>query len=334
MKKIFIFLTPLFLIVLFAGIFIFQGFYSAKDPQEGAEEKIFLIERGQSLFEVSENLQREGLVKGRTLFNLYVFLKGWRLKLKAGNYELSSSMNIAEIAKKITSGDIVKEKITIIEGWNLRDIGAYFEQKGIATAEELFELAPKDFSEEFGFLTDKPKNASLEGYLFPDTYEISPGIALKEIINIMLANFNKKLTPELREEITKQNKSIFEIVTMASLLEKEVRTDADKELVAGILWKRLEGKIPLQVDATITYLTGKKTTKILKEETKIDSPYNTYKYLGLPVGPIANPGLASIKAALYPKSSDFWYYLSTPEGETVFSKTLSEHNINRNKYLR
>jgi len=104
-------------------------------------------------------------------------------------------------------------------------------------------------------------------------------------------------------------------------------------LVAGILWKRLENKMPLQVDATITYITGKKTTKISIEETQIDHPYNTYKYLGLPPGPICNPGLESILAALYPKKSDYWYYLSAPDGKTIFSKTLQEHNIAKAKYL-
>jgi len=105
-------------------------------------------------------------------------------------------------------------------------------------------------------------------------------------------------------------------------------------LVSGILWKRLENNMPLQVDATISYITGKKTTKISKEETQIDSPYNTYKYLGLPLGPICNPGLESIKAALYPEISQYWYYLSTPEGETIFSKTLEEHNVAKAKYLK
>jgi len=120
---------------------------------------------------------------------------------------------------------------------------------------------------------------------------------------------------------------------MASLIEKEVKTKEDKEVVSGILWKRLKNNIPLQVDATITYLTGKKTTKIPLEDLQIDSLYNTYKYKGLPLGPICNPGLDSIKTAIYPKNSEYWYYLSTPEGATIFSKNLEEHNIAKAKYL-
>jgi len=120
---------------------------------------------------------------------------------------------------------------------------------------------------------------------------------------------------------------------MASLLEKEVKTKEEKELVSGILWKRIESGIPLQVDATIIYITDKKTNKVSYEETQINSFYNTYKYRGLPKGPISNPGLDSILAALYPKESDYWYYLSTPNGQTIFSHTLEEHNIAKAKYL-
>lgn len=121
---------------------------------------------------------------------------------------------------------------------------------------------------------------------------------------------------------------------MASLVEKEVKTLEDKKLVSGVLWKRLENGMPLQVDATISYITGKKNAKILIADTQIDSPYNTYKYRGLPLGPISNPGLDSIVAALYPQESSYWYYLSTPEGQTIFSRTLDEHNQARAKYLK
>ena len=239
--------------------------------------------------------------------------------------------------------------MTIIEGWNLRNIGLYLENKEMFMTEELFELVgfplidyskatdllkPKDFSEEFDFLEDKPKNLGLEGYLFPDTYEIFFEEGIEDIVRRMLDNFDRKLTLELKEEIASQKKSIFEIVTMASLIEKEVRTIEDKKIVSGILWKRLKSRMPLQVDATISYITGRKTTEITKEELKINSPYNTYKYKGLPLGPICNPGLESIKAAIYPKQSEYWFYLSTPEGETIFSKTLREHNEAITKYLR
>jgi len=342
----------LFLIFLFS-ILIFQGIYLPKTSF--APEKPFQIQKGQGFLEISKNLEREGLIKNKIYFNLYVFFTGNYKKFQTGEYLLSESMNIAQITKKLVSGETIKEKITIIEGWNLRDIGWYFENKGLAQAEELFEIVgfplvdyskvtdlpePEDFSTDFDFLKDKPKNVSLEGYLFPDTYYIRRQKTREEkgeigdIVRKMLKNFDRKLNQDLKEEIERQGKTIFEIVTMASMLEKEVRTLEDKKLVSGILWKRLENQIPLQVDATITYITGKKTVKVSKEETKIDSPYNTYKYKGLPLGPICNPGLESIIAAIYPKKSEYWYYLSIPSGETIFSQTLQEHNLAKVKYLR
>jgi len=313
MKGFFIFLILLFFGL---GVFTWQGIYLPRNI-DTVEEKLFSIERGQSFFQIAENLEKEGLIKSKYFFDFYVLAKGAQRKLQAGEYELSPSMGISEIAEKIISGDIVKEEIAIIEGWNLKDIGFYFENRGMFQAEELYD-----------------ERADLEGYFFPDTYQIRRGATLEEIINKAVDNFNKKVTQQLRNEIERQGKTIFEIVTMASLIEKEVSKKEDKELVSGILWKRLEIDIPLQVDATITYITGKRTTKISIEETQIDSPYNTYKYLGLPLGPICNPGLESILASIYPKDSQYWYYLSTPEGETIFSKTLEEHNLVKAKYLK
>ncbi len=300
-----------------------------KNP--AGEGKVFSVERGQSLFQIAENLEKEGLIKNRFFFDFYIFLKGAQRKLQAGKYTLSPAMNIPEIGKKIIFGETLKIKVTIPEGFTLKQIkeelGENFQRP------VLCQFSTRDFKGEFDFLKDVPDDASLEGFLFPDTYFLEPDQNEKGIIQKFLINFDKKLTPDLRDEIERQGKTIFEIIIMASLIEKEVRKKEEKEVVSGILWKRLKNNIPLQVDATITYITGKKTTKISIEETKIDSPYNTYKYRGLPIGPICNPGFDSILAALYPKSSDYWYYLSTPEGKTIFSKTLQEHNIAKAKYL-
>lgn len=350
-KLIILVLCSLFLVLLF---FVWTGIYFPKDASS-TQSKLFLVEKGQGLFQVSENLQIQEIVKNKFLFAFYVIFKGNQAKLQAGEYFLSPAMNIVDVADKILSGDTASIIITIPEGWNLRDIGWFLEREGMFQAEELFEQTgfplidysqdtglppPKDFSKEFDSLKDKPKNLSLEGYLFPDTYFIrgqsaeNNEQAIEEIIRKMLENFDKKLIPELRLEIKRQGKTIFEIITMASLLEKEVRTLEEKKVVAGILWKRLNSKIPLQVDATISYITGKKTTKISREETKIDSPYNAYKYGGLPLGPICNPGIESIVSAIYPEGSEYWYYLSTLQGETIFSRTLKEHNIAKARYLK
>lgn len=329
MKKIFF----LILIIFLAGFFLWEGIYFPKTSNL-SEGKFFVIEKGQSLFQIAQNLEKEGLIKNRFFFNFYVILKGKEKKLQSGEYFFNSSLNIAQIAQKIILGDVAKEILTIPEGWDLKDISSYFEEKGIYTTEEFLKITNNDFSEDFDFLKDKPKNLNLEGYLFPDTYEVNRGGSLEELIRKMLDNFDKKMTGDLRTEIQKQEKTIFEIITTASLLEKEVKTLEDKKIVSGILWKRLKNKMPLQIDATISYITGKNTTGISVEDTKIDSPYNTYKYRGLPLGPICSPGLESITAAIYPKDSDYWYYLSTPEGKTIFSKTYQEHIIAKEKYLK
>jgi len=322
-------------IVLALAVFVWEGIYVPKTP--GFEEtKIFSAKKGEGIKEISINLEKQGFIKYGFFFRFYVLTRGVADKLQAGDYLLSPSMATPEITKKLVSGDIVREKITIIEGWNLRDIAFYLREQELVTTIEFFKIVslPKDFSKEFDFLKDKPKDLSLEGYLFPDTYETQEGEIAEEIVRKILKNFDQKLNPELREEIKKQDKTIFEIITMASLIEKEVKTLEDKKLVSGVLWKRLENGMPLQVDATISYITGKKNAKILIADTQIDSPYNTYKYRGLPLGPISNPGLDSIVAALYPQESSYWYYLSTPEGQTIFSRTLDEHNQARAKYLK
>jgi len=324
----------IFFIILLGIFFIWQGMCLPKDSAF-TENKLFSIERGQNLFKIAENLEKEDLIKNKFLFDFYVLITGTQRKLQAGEYLVNPSMNITEIAKKIISGDIVKEEITIIEGWTLKDIGFYFENKGMFQAEELYD-----------------ERADVEGYFFPDTYQIRRGVTLEEIINKVVNNFNKKLTEELRSEIERQRKTIFEIVTMASLLEKEVKTKEEKEIVSGIFWKRIKERMPLDSCATIAYIlrasekypegrilgggnwTFEEMRKEIAEGKEIDSPYNTYKYLGLPSGPICNPGLESIIATVYPKDSEYWYYLSTPEGETIFSKTLEEHNIAQAKYLK
>ena len=150
----------------------------------------------------------------------------------------------------------------------------------------------------------------------------------------MLANFERKITPELKQEMARQKRTLFAVLTMASLLEKEVKTYEDKQLAAGLLWKRLESSWPLQVDATLTYLIGRSSSELTKGDLTTDSLYNTYKYQGLPLGPICNPGLESIEAAVYYKESPYWFYLTNLEGEAIFSRTLQEHAANKYKYLR
>ena len=201
------------------------------------------------------------------MFRIYTHFKGISKKLQAGQYLLSPSMTIQEIAGKFVSGEVIKEKITIVEGWDKKEIAGYLEEKEIVDAEKFLIALNLNWEDKYDFLKDKPVDRDIEGYLFPDTYFIEFNLKEEKIIQKILDNFGKKLNQELREEISRQGKTIFEIVTMASMLEKEVKSFEDKKLVSGILWKRLENGIPLQVDSTITYITGKK--KLSKFQLKI-----------------------------------------------------------------
>lgn len=325
----------LLVFVLLGGAFFYfyQGIYWP--PSSISEKKIFSIKSGAGVKEIAQNLEREGFVKKDFFFSFYVYFSKSDRNLKAGKYFLNSSMTVPEIAAKIMSGEADAEKMTIVEGWNLKNIAEQLERMELLSSKEFFDIAEKkDFSQEFDFLKDKSQDKSLEGYLFPDTYFISAGESAEAIVRKMLANFSEKLSQPLRAEISRQKKTIFEIITMASLIEKEVRIKEEKELVSGILWKRLKESHRLEVDAIINYITGKNSASASFVDLAIDSPYNTYKYYGLPPGPISNPGLESILAAIYPKESEYWFYLSTPDGKTLFSKTLDEHNLKKAKYLR
>jgi len=313
-------------------IFLWQGIYLPKSFVSG-REKIFLIEQGQSFLEISENLEKEGLIQNRIPCIIYLFLTGKYKQLQAGRYSLSSVMAVPEMVEKIISGKIAEIKITIPEGFTLKQIEDRLIEKQLPVNGGITNRKITLYKEGFDFLTGLSNKINLEGFLFPDTYYFAYEVTFDQILRKMLENFGEQIAL-YQSKITDSDFSLFEIITMASLIEKEVRTLEDKKLVSGILWKRLENNMPLQVDATITYITGKKTVKVTLEDLKIDSPYNTYKYKGLPAGPICNPGLESIQAALYLEESEYWFYLSTPEGETIFSKTLEEHQIAKNKYLK
>ena len=293
----------------------------------------FLVQKGEGDEEIAVRLKEQGLIKNNYFFNIYAIISGNDSKLQAGKYSLSPAMTVPAIIKKFVLGDVIKQKITILEGWDIRDIEKYFIDEKISTAEDLKEAINIDYSDEFSFLKEKTDDISIEGYLFPDTYNISLGEKAEDIVRLILVNFNKKLNTGLREQIISQNKTIFEVITMASIIEKEVKTMDDKKIVAGILWKRLDAGMPLQVDATVNYITNKNHPGVAIKDTKIDSPYNTYKYKGLPKGPISNPGMNSIIAAIYPTESKYWYYLSDFNGKTIFSKTFAEHSVAISKYL-
>ena len=341
------FIFIIFLLSILGGLYyIYSNFWLTIN----LKTKTFQINEGESVSEISTNLDKQGIVKSRLIFETYIWWKKRGSNMQVGEYTISPGTPLNDLAKKLITPPGQKEKkITIIEGWTVRDIGFYFENLGIRQAEGLWELVgfqgvdyrknnklprPKDFSGEYDFLSDKPKYLGLEGYLFPDTYRIREAGGVEEATRKMLDNFGRKLTPELRAEINHQGKSIFDIVRMASVIEGEVRGEEDRKMVSDIFWRRLAIGMPLQADSTINYFTFKNNPQSRSEDLKVDSPWNTYKYRGLPLGPIGNPGLESILAAIYPKPNQYLYFLTDKDGVAHYAKTLDEHIKNRSKYLK
>ncbi len=275
----------------------------------GGAAQVYEVKPGMGASAIAGQLQQKGVIHSAFFFKWYVYAFGQQNHLQAGFYSLSPSLPVAAVAQKIETGDIIKKTATIIEGWDVQDIQNYVAVQGIFSAQDFAAAV---------------KGKNVEGYLFPDTYFIPYGATAADFVAMAQANFNKKMTPDLLAQIAVQKKTVNQIVIMASMLEKEVQTPEDKKIVAGILYKRMQAGIALQVDATVDYATAQK-----------DQGYNTYKYPGLPKGPISNPGMDSIMAAIYPTQSDYWYYLSDPKThQTIFSKTLEEHNAAVAKYLR
>ncbi|MFZ4648908.1 MAG: endolytic transglycosylase MltG [Patescibacteria group bacterium] len=245
--------------------------------------------------------------------------------------------------------------ISIPEGQNLKEISALLSEKKLLPQNDLYLFSgkpktdyrledstiwPKDYSLKFDFLKDKPKYYGLEGYLFPDTYRFFSDASADEIIGKMLENFDQKLTKQMRTDIASQGRSIFEIITMASLIEKEAPINyatgdnKDARVISGIFWNRIKKGQALQSCATLAYVLGENKSQYSEADTKVDSPFNTYLYRGLPPAPIANPGILAIEAAIYPIDNDYNYFL-TPAGtkKIIFSRTYEEHLMNKNKYL-
>ena len=324
------------IIILSAGLYYF---YSLNIPNSSSSQiETFVIKPGWGTIKISQELARAGLIRNILVFQLHSLFQGISGRLQDGEYFFSKNLSIKEIAQILSRGAGATREITLtfIEGWNNQEFAEYLEKKGIARPDDFFAVIKKkaDWWDNYEFLNDKPGNLDLEGYLFPDTYRVFRDASISDIVKKILDNFNQKLTSELRFEIKSQGKNIHQILTLASILEKEVSTDQDRKLVAGIFYKRLELGMPLQADSTVNYVTGKDSSRASAKDLEIDSPYNTYKYRGLPPGPISNPGISSILAAIYPSSNNYLYFLTTPDGQVIYNETHDQHVIDKAKYYR
>ncbi len=326
----------LFAVVGAIGYVALAARIEAPLSQMAVPERIFVVEKGDNAKTIAARLEREGFIADAFLFEFYAWNRRLSYSLQAGKYLLSASLSPKSIAEKIARGEIARDIITVTipEGYGIWTIETKLREAGLLAEEKkhLVDFTVREFSARHDFFSDAPKDANLDGYLFPDTYEFEREATLDEIVERMLDNFGRKLDASLREEIQRQGKSIFDIVIMASMIQKEVITPADMRLVSGLLWKRIAIGMPLQVDATISYALNK--NNLTRDDLAKDSPYNTYLYKGLPKGPIGNPGKEAFLAAVYPTENDYLFYISKPNKETVFSRTLKEHNAAVVKYLR
>ena len=297
--------------------------------QNNQTEINFRIKEGQSAKEIGKNLKETNLIKSDVTFYIYTHFNNFSTQIKAGLYKLNQAQNIKEIIEIITKGANRQLVITIPEGFTIQDIDKMLTKEGIISENEFYDCTQIcDFSN-FNFLNDAK---DLEGYLFPDTYYILPDSSVQTIIEKMLSNFSHKISAELINEIENQNRTLSYVVILASIIQAESPIE-DMPNIAGVFWKRLNEGIYLESDATVNYVLGTSNLQPTYKDTEVEHPYNTYENLGLPPGPINNPGLDALKAAIAPNDNPYYFFLSTPEGETIFSKTYQEHLNNKAKYL-
>jgi len=300
------------------------------------------IEQGDSFSHVTSELKLQRIIRSSFAFSVYGRLTGASVNLKPGSYEFTGKESVSEILDAIRDGRITVRRVTIPEGLTVAQIDALMASKGLGKEGDILHCAfTCDFST-FEFLPSKNVGTEtngygsrLEGYLFPETYAISEvEYVPKFFLELMLGEFRRRVIVRYGDEIAESGRSLGDTVTMASLIEEETRKDEERATVSGILWKRLDNRIVLAVDATTRYELQKPTAPLLKTELESDHAYNTRRKLGLPPSSIANPGEASIVAAIRPESSDYWYYLHDSTGVIRYAVTNDEHNLNKAKYLR
>ena len=291
-------------------------------PNRFPTNTIFSVPAGQSISGVAAELRDMNAIKSEFLFKASLVIFGGRYGLKAGDYFLESKQNTLSIAWRISHSeyDLKNIKVTIPEGWSSGEIASF-----IAKDKRFSHFVVKDFLK----LSEK-----YEGYLFPDTYLFLPNVTAQNVLDAMIANYQERIT-SISSEIAAFGKPIKDIIIMASIIEEEARTEESRRIIAGILWKRLSDGMPLQVDAAFAFVNGKKASSLLTlDDLKIDSPYNTYVYKGLPPGPISNPGLDSILATVRPIQTKYYFYLTDNAGNMRYGITHDEHVENKFRYLK
>lgn len=296
-------------------------------PSTASETVAFSVSSGEKTKQIAAELSQKHLIRSKAFFLLYLDLHNLRSHLQTGDYKLKTTYTTPEIADILAGGKVATGKLIVPEGYTLAQIRQLAIAKGIK---------PDDFDKALTasypetFLAGRTIT-SLEGYLFPDTYDVSSSTSAQDLIGRMLADFDQRVTSDLRQQFKSEGLTLDQGVTLASMVEKEVASPADQPIVAGIFMKRLKAGQPLQSDATVIYASNLAQTSF---NLNIDSPYNTYQHAGLPVGPIASPGLSAIRAAANPATTEYLYFIADKNGAIHYAKTFLEHQANVAKYLQ
>ena len=324
------------IIILSAVLIGFLWYELYSQPIGGRREVQFSISRGESLKSISGRLVAAGVIKSKFIFEQYAKWNDMASRLQAGDYKLNTDQTIGEIATSLLAAKRDSRRVLIREGETNEEIAKIFAAAGLFSAADFFQAAGanQDLKKRYDFLQDLPVGKSLEGYLFPDTYDFFVGATADEAVKKMLDNFSLKVTPEIIEKIKARGKTLNEVITLASIIEKEVRQPEEMKIVSGIFWSRLSRGQALQSDATLSYALKDKSPAHSAAELEIDTPYNTYKYPGLPPTPIANPGLNALQAAIEPTATDYNFFLTSTDGTVYYAKTFAEHINNKEKYLK
>jgi UPF0755 protein len=296
----------------------------------------FIITRGQGVNAISQNLKDSDIIKSKFAFEIYVWAKGVQGNIQAGSYRISRSNRLGQLVKILTQGSGPMEgRVTVIEGWSNKTIAEYLGQQGFEI-DKFYDDASTvgAWQVNYPILSNIPADSSLEGFLYPDTYAVTVDKNTEKLIGKMLDNFTLKISDGLEGfSFLDEEFKLYDVIILASIVEKEVASFDDRQMVADIFLRRLAEGIGLQADSTINYLTNSGRARSTAKDLEIDSPYNTYKYRGLPPGPIGNPSIDSIKAVVNSKANEFYYFLTDENGKVYYAIDFAGHQRNRADYL-
>jgi UPF0755 protein len=313
------------------GLLFFTGFafYLLKPAREGGPTQVFVVEEGMTLSQVAAALETQGLIGSRRLLLMWARPMGYGRHVKSGEYLLSASMPPLKILEILSAGKVMTHAVTIPEGFNREQIGQLLEGSGLADKAAFMSLTG-DAATAKAYGIDGP---GLEGYLFPDTYQFSRGMTARAIIDVMVKHFFSVMNP-LMEAVSQSGMTLEEVMTLASIVEKETGVPQERPLIAGVFLNRLKRNMRLESDPTVIYGIAAFDGNLKKGDLNASTPYNTYLIKGLPPGPISNPGLEAIKAVLFPTRTDYLYFVSKNDGSHHFSKTLPEHEKAVRRYQK